>query len=63
MTQRIKFVVLLALALGTAWVITPKPQPANASATLPLAAVSPRAFSKKTVWPVTMRARKKAALI
>ncbi|MBL8172560.1 MAG: DUF1592 domain-containing protein [Acidobacteria bacterium] len=44
MTQRIKFVVLLALALGTAWVITPKPQPANASATLPLAAVSPRAF-------------------
>ena len=44
MTQRIKFVVLLALALGTAWVITPKPQPANASATLPVAAVSPRAF-------------------
>ncbi len=44
MTRRIKFILVLAVALGAAWAIAPPPQNVDANAAAPLAATNPQAF-------------------
>ncbi|MGE0133172.1 MAG: DUF1592 domain-containing protein [Blastocatellales bacterium] len=44
MTRRIKFIFMLALALGAAWAVTPQSHNVDANAGRPVAATNPRAF-------------------